>query len=59
MPAPRRWLKVRIATVLRLIARYELQQNQAAANALRSLLRQHRVTVDETEIRRIILELTS
>ena len=59
MPRPREWLRVRVAFVLRLIARYELQHNKPAADALRALLRQHRIQVDETEVQRLIIELTS
>lgn len=54
MPRQRTWMKVRISYLLDLIARYELQNNKQAADAIRSLLRQHRITVDETAIQQII-----
>ena len=59
MPRRREWLRIRIALVLQAIARYELQGNRPAADALRTLLRQYRVSVDEAEIQRIITTLIS
>lgn len=59
MPRPRTWLKVRVTLVLQAIARYELQGNKPAADALRTLLRQHRISFDEVEIQHLIANLTS
>ena len=59
MPRKREWFKVRISRMLHVIARYELQQNKPAADALRLLMRQSRIAVDEDEVQRIITKMAS